>query len=147
MIIDTHSHWIPPAYAQALEDEGKLDPGVEATRQVVLGAQGAELLVNLDARFIEMDEAGVEVAALEIPPPGVGFADAGRAAAAARPASAKPTPGGGISRAATSTPASSISIKRASRFTSNSAPCAPRTTCRVASTPGSSLPSSSSACA
>jgi len=84
MIIDTHSHWIPPAYAQALEDEGKLDPGVEATRQIVLGAQGAELLVNLDARFIEMDEAGVEVAALEIPPPGVGFADAGRAAAAAR---------------------------------------------------------------
>jgi aminocarboxymuconate-semialdehyde decarboxylase len=83
MIIDTHSHWIPPAYAQALEEEGKVDPGVEATRQIVLGAQGADLLKNLDARFLEMDEAGVEVAALEIPPPGVGFADAGRAAAAA----------------------------------------------------------------
>lgn len=84
MIIDTHSHWIPPAYAQALEEEGKIDPGVEATRQIVLAAQGADLLKSLDARFIEMDEAGVEVSAIEIPPPGVGFTDPARAAAAAR---------------------------------------------------------------
>lgn len=83
MIIDTHSHWIPPAYAKALEEEGKLDPAVEATRQIVMGAQGADLLRNLEDRFAEMDEAGVEVAAIEIPPPGVGFSDAGRAAAAA----------------------------------------------------------------
>ena len=84
MIIDTHSHWIPPAYASALEEEGRIDPAIEATRQIVLGAEGADLLKNLDARFREMDEAGVEVAVLEIPPPGVGFADPGRAGAAAR---------------------------------------------------------------
>lgn len=83
MIIDTHSHWMPPAYVQALQDEGKADPAVEATRQIVMGAQGADLLTNLDARFAEMDEAGVEVAAIEIPPPGIGFRDPGRAAAAA----------------------------------------------------------------
>ena len=84
MLIDTHSHWIPPAYASALEDEGRLDPAVEATRQIVLGAQGADLLQNLQARFIEMDAAGVEISVIEIPPPGVGFADPARAAAAAR---------------------------------------------------------------
>ena len=83
MIIDTHSHWIPPAYAKALEEEGRLDAAVEATRQIVMSAQGADLLTNLDARFREMDEAGVDVAVIEIPPPGVGFSDPARAAAAA----------------------------------------------------------------
>lgn len=83
-MIDTHSHWLTPSYAQALEDEGKNDPGVEATRQVVLAAHGAEMLMNLEARFIEMDDAGVEIAVISIPPPGVGFADEERSAAAAR---------------------------------------------------------------
>ena len=83
-MIDTHSHWLTPAYQRVLEDEGKVDPGVEATRQIVLAAQGADLLKLLDSRFHEMDEAGVALSAISIPPPGVGFADPQRAAAAAR---------------------------------------------------------------
>jgi aminocarboxymuconate-semialdehyde decarboxylase len=83
-MIDTHSHWIPPSYARALEDEGRIDPGVEATRQIVLAAHGADRLIDLEARFAEMDEAGVDKAVLSIPPPGIGFQDAGRAAEAAR---------------------------------------------------------------
>jgi len=83
-VIDTHSHWIPDSYARVLEEEGRVDPAVEATRQIVLGAQGAEQLIDLESRFAQMDEAGVEKAVLSIPPPGVGFQDAGRAAAAAR---------------------------------------------------------------
>lgn len=83
-MIDTHSHWIPPSYAQALEEEGRVDPAVEATRQIVLGAQGADLLTDLESRFFQMDAADVQLAVLSIPPPGVGFSDADRAAAAAR---------------------------------------------------------------
>lgn len=83
-MIDTHSHWIPPAYARVLEDEGRIDPGVEATRQIVLAAHGADRLIDLEARFAEMDEAGVDKAVLSIPPPGLSFQDAGRAAEAAR---------------------------------------------------------------
>lgn len=83
-MIDTHSHWIPPSYAQALEEEGRVDPAVEATRQIVLGAQGADLLTDLESRFFQMDAADVQLAVLSIPPPGVGFSDSDRAAAAAR---------------------------------------------------------------
>lgn len=84
IMIDTHSHWIPPAYAHALQEEGRLDPVVEATRQIVLGAQGANLLTDLESRFAQMDNADVELAVLSIPPPGVGFSDPDRAADAAR---------------------------------------------------------------
>ena len=83
-MIDTHSHWIPPSYARALEDEGRNDPAVEATRQVVKSAQGGEWLPDLEARFVEMDEAGVDIAVISIPPPGIGFGDPGRSALAAQ---------------------------------------------------------------
>lgn len=83
-MIDTHSHWIPPSYARALEDEGRNDPAVEATRQVVKSAQGGELLPDLEARFVEMDQAGVDIAVISIPPPGIGFSDPGRSAVAAQ---------------------------------------------------------------
>jgi len=67
-----------------LEDEGQLDPAVEATRQIVLAAEGADLLTDLESRFTQMDEADVELAVLSIPPPGIGFSDPDRAADAAR---------------------------------------------------------------
>ena len=82
-MIDTHSHWLTPAYMRLLEEEGRVDPGVEATRRIVLGAKGADLLQSLDSRFREMDEAQIELSVISIPPPGVGFSDPQGAANAA----------------------------------------------------------------
>ena len=82
-MIDTHSHWLTPAYMRLLEEEGRVDPGVEATRRIVLGAKGADLLQSLDSRFREMAEAQIKLSVISIPPPGVGFSDPQGAANAA----------------------------------------------------------------
>ena len=68
MRVDVHSHVLPSGYAERLGGGPAVDSqGVAA----VLGA--AAELADLEARLGLMDETGIDVSILSLPPPGPGF--------------------------------------------------------------------------
>ena len=91
MLIDTHSHWIPQGYADALDAYGATDAtfaAMNAKRMQSAGRPDAPER-RLDLRLDEMDATGIDTTVLSLPPPGVTFTDqalATRAAAVANDA-------------------------------------------------------------
>jgi predicted TIM-barrel fold metal-dependent hydrolase len=81
--IDVHSHWVPPGYAAALRSEmERLDPRRTSVLRSV--RDSSNKMRDLSVRLTEMDEAGVVVSVLSLPPPGVTMCDPDRRAALAR---------------------------------------------------------------
>jgi len=83
--IDCHSHLVPPAYGNTILEEAERNPAFRqlAVRNRLLpdgGAAGpASALVSVDLRLAEMDEAGVAVSAISVPPPGPALGPKARA--------------------------------------------------------------------
>lgn len=71
-IIDVHSHYIPPAYWAAIEARVAVDaPFAELAARNNLVPQPADgPMRTLDQRRVEMDEAGIDISVLSLPPPG-----------------------------------------------------------------------------
>jgi aminocarboxymuconate-semialdehyde decarboxylase len=82
VVIDTHSHWYPRSYAEALLRQADADADFARQRAYTVSqSQDLALPVNrLDARLAEMDEAGVDVTVLSLPPPATTFGAAATAA-------------------------------------------------------------------
>jgi aminocarboxymuconate-semialdehyde decarboxylase len=89
--IDTHSHWMPRVHLDAVHDLIREEPALGRDFSGMLStAQHAEApLVALERRIAEMDECGVDVSVISLPPPAatlVSPATARRVAAAANDA-------------------------------------------------------------
>jgi predicted TIM-barrel fold metal-dependent hydrolase len=84
MRIDTHCHWAPPEYLTALTvaaAEG------DAAAERLHGRHSSGPIGSATVEVVhlqDMDEGGIDIAVLSIPPPGVVIADRAAAAAAAR---------------------------------------------------------------
>ena len=79
LTIDTQHHWFPPRYRAALAAEARRNERFAAPNALFLQIgddhPGAQLLERLPV----MDDAGVDVAVLSLPPPAAVFADAAAA--------------------------------------------------------------------
>ena len=81
--IDVHSHWVPPGYAKALRAEmDRLDPRTSSVLTSV--RDPSNKMRDLSVRLAEMEEAGVGVSVLSLPPPGVTMGHPDRRAALTR---------------------------------------------------------------
>ena len=80
LVVDTQHHWFPPRYRAALAAQAARNERFAAANgpflQIGDDHPGAQLLERLPA----MDEAGIDVAVLSLPPPAAVFADAAAAA-------------------------------------------------------------------
>src|SRR4051794_33932164 len=79
--IDTHSHWMPPAYLAAVRELLETSPEMRRDYGAMLAtAERPDApLVALERRVAEMDEAGVDVSVIALPPPAATFGDAASA--------------------------------------------------------------------
>jgi predicted TIM-barrel fold metal-dependent hydrolase len=71
-VIDVHSHYIPPAYWSAVQDRVAVEPSFATlARNNNLVPQPADgPMRTLAGRIGELDDAGVDIAVLSLPPPG-----------------------------------------------------------------------------
>lgn len=61
MRIDTHNHWMPPAYVEAIREHAASDTSFARAAALMLMADEGGALRRLDRRLGEMDEAGINV--------------------------------------------------------------------------------------
>lgn len=71
-VIDVHSHYIPPAYWDAVTARVAADAtfAALAARNNLVPQDPAGPMRTLEPRIAEMDQAGVDVSMLSLPPPG-----------------------------------------------------------------------------
>ena len=86
--IDTHSHWMPPVHLDAVHELLRDQPALARDYAGMLSTaqQPDAPLVALERRVEEMDECGIDISVISLPPPAATFgapaAAAGLAAAA-----------------------------------------------------------------
>lgn len=73
--IDTHSHWMPQAHLEAVHDLLREQPASARDYGGILSlAQRPDApLAALESRIAEMDECGVDISVLSLPPPAAAF--------------------------------------------------------------------------
>ena len=69
MRIDTHSHFVTPAYLPGLEEHSRHHPELAELSAALTGSLAAAGLMDLDARVGAMDDVEMDVSVLSLPPP------------------------------------------------------------------------------
>ena len=82
IVIDTHTHWFPPAYVDVLRHEAERSPEFAREHGRTIRAVSAPGTpgTRLDVQIEEMAGAGVDTALVSLPPPATTFGDADTAA-------------------------------------------------------------------
>jgi aminocarboxymuconate-semialdehyde decarboxylase len=85
--IDTHSHWVPRAHLDAVDDLLREQPALarDYAGMYSLARQPDAPLVALERRIAEMDDCGIDISVISLPPPAAIFGSiaTGRRVAAA----------------------------------------------------------------
>src|SRR4051794_41215307 len=74
-VIDTHSHWMPPAHLAAVRQWLDGEPALRRDYggMLALADRSPSALTELDLLLAEMDDAGVATSAIALPPPAATF--------------------------------------------------------------------------
>jgi aminocarboxymuconate-semialdehyde decarboxylase len=77
-VIDTHSHWRPPGYAELMREQAARDPvfAREQAPSLRSAADPQPAEVRLQAQLQDMATAGVDVSFVSLPPPAASFGEA-----------------------------------------------------------------------